>query len=146
MDDERTMGFYLGRTHQNLLNYLSHEFKEFNITPEQWILLNILKEKDGISQKELAVKSGKKQTTITRALDNLYKKNYIQREAAADDRRVFLIFLTDEGSHLIEQLTPIAHSLLEEIFSEFSQEEVNQLKMLLIKLNGAIDQKFGKVR
>ena len=140
------MGFYLGRTHQNLINYLSYEFKEFNITPEQWILLNILKEKDGISQKELAVKSGRKQTTITRALDNLYKKNYIQREASADDRRVFLIFLTSEGSHLLEQLTPIAHFLLKEIFVEFSQEEVDQLKMLLMKLNGAIDQKFGRVR
>lgn len=140
------MGFYLGRTHQNLINYLSYEFKEFNITPEQWILLNILKEKDGISQKELAVKSGRKQTTITRALDNLYKKNYIQREASANDRRVFLIFLTNEGLHLMEQLIPIAHSLLGEIFADFSQEEVDQLKMLLMKLNGAIDHRFGKVR
>ncbi|MFZ7104102.1 MAG: MarR family winged helix-turn-helix transcriptional regulator [Peptococcaceae bacterium] len=134
-----SMGFLLGRTNQKLINRLSRELREYNITPEQWALLNLLMDEDGILQKELSVKSGKDQTTITRALDNLNKKNYIERCSSPNDRRAFLIYLTDEGRGLMERLVPIAKNLLNEIFKGFSQKEINELKSLLDKLYEAIE-------
>lgn len=134
----KSMGFYLGRTNQKLINYLAREFKEYNITPEQWVLLNLLRENEGISQRELADKSGKDQTTITRALDNLHKKNIIKRLVSPNDRRILLIFMTDNGIFLMEQLIPIAQRVLKKVFKDFTQDEEDQLRRLLSKLYNAI--------
>ncbi len=138
-DFRESMGFLMGRTNQKLINSLSRELREYSITPEQWALLNLLIDQDGISQKELAFKSAKDQTTITRALDNLNKKNYIKRQSSPNDRRVFLIYLTDEGRRLMEQLIPVAQNLLKEIFKDFSPKEIIELKILLNKLYQAIE-------
>lgn len=136
---KESMGFHLARANQKLINRLAREFRKYNITPEQWALLNILRSEDGLSQKDLTDKMGKDQTTITRALDNLNKKNLIIRQSSTDDRRVYLIFMTSEGANLMNILVPIARNTMSDIFKGFSQEEINQLRTLLDRLYDAIE-------
>lgn len=131
---EESLGFIINRTNQKLSNYLTRRFKPYDITPEQWGLLNRLWEKDGVSQKELSETTVKDQTTVTRILDKLERKGLVKRQTNPDDRRIFLIFLTDEGRSLEDKLVPIAYEVLDEALQGLTQEEVQQMKVLLNKI------------
>ncbi|MDF9408799.1 MAG: Transcriptional regulator SlyA [Pelotomaculum sp. PtaB.Bin013] len=113
---------------------MCRNLKPYDITPEQWGLINILFRKDGISQKELSEKSFKDQPTITRILDNLEAKGMIERKINREDRRTFMIFLTNEGRDLRDKLLPIAEKTLQKVLTGFKEEEIEQLKIWLNKI------------
>ncbi len=137
---EESLGFIINRTNQKLSNYLTRSFKPYDVTPEQWGVLNRLWEKDGISQKEISEITIKDQTTLTRILDKLERKGLIKRQTSPDDRRVFLIFLTNEGRSLEDILVPIAYEVLDEALEGLAEEEIKQLKVLLNKIFMNIDK------
>lgn len=125
---DESLGFIIYRTHLRLKNSLNQSFKPFDITTEQWGILNRLWEKDGVSQKDLAEKTHKDQPNITRILDKLEQKGLIRRELNPGDRRAFSVFLTKEGYSLKGHLVPIAESSLEKALKGFTPEEVQTLK------------------
>lgn len=137
---EESLGFIISRTNQKLYNYLTRKFKPYDITPEQWGVLNRLWEKEGISQKEISEVTIKDQTTLTRILDKLERKGYLKRQNSPTDRRVFLIFLTDEGRELERKLVPIAYEVLDNALQGLSEQEKKQLKMLLNKIFMNVDR------
>lgn len=137
---DESLGFIINRTNQKLSNYLTRKFKPYDITPEQWGVLNRLWEKDGISQKEISEITIKDQTTLTRILDKLETKGLIKRQTSPDDRRSFLIFLTDAGRSIEDILVPIAYEALDDALQGLSEEEIKQLKVLLNKIFVNVDK------
>ncbi|OPX89876.1 MAG: Transcriptional regulator SlyA [Pelotomaculum sp. PtaB.Bin104] len=137
---EESLGFIISRTNQKLSNYLTRKFKPYDITPEQWGLLNRLWKKDGISQKELSEITIKDQTTVTRILDKLERKGFIKRQTCPNDRRSYLIFLTDTGRNLEDQLVSIAYEVLNEALQGISEKEIKQLKVLLNRIFINVDK------
>ncbi|MDP4160297.1 MAG: MarR family transcriptional regulator [Bacillota bacterium] len=101
------------------------------MTREQWMILGKLFEQDGINQKELADQLLKEQSALTRTLDRMERDGYIKREVSPNDRRAFLVYLTDAGITLRNQIEPIAIACLEQAVKGFNEEEVNILKNLL---------------
>lgn len=134
-----SMGFIVSRTGAKMKNYLHQKFKPLDITTEQWGLLARLSVQTGISQKELSEKSCKDQPNITRILDKLEEKGLIRREANPEDRRGFLVFLTESGSSLREKAVTIVRATLSEALKGFSEEETVLLKTLLNRIFDNLD-------
>ena len=134
-----SMGFIVSRTGAKMKNYLLQKFRPLDITTEQWGLLARLSVQSGISQKELSEKSCKDQPNITRILDKLEEKGLIRREANPDDRRGFLVFLTESGSSLREKAVSIVRATLSETLKGFSEEETVLLKTLLNRIFDNLD-------
>jgi len=88
-------------------NYLK-VFKEIgvDITTEQWVLMDCLYEKDGLSQTELATQSFKNAPTVSRIIDLLCKKDLAERLRFDNDRRRYKIFLTKNGKETYEKAYP----------------------------------------
>lgn len=80
------------------LRYLK-AFKELGLdfTAEQWVILDVLHQKGGVSQTELANGSFKDAPTVSRIVDLLVKKGLVERERYANDRRKYKVFLTTKG-------------------------------------------------
>jgi DNA-binding MarR family transcriptional regulator len=133
-DSNESIGFIINKAHLILKNNLQKKFKKYDIAPEQWAILNCLYNNEGCSQKELSDKTYKDKASITRILDVLEKRRLVKRESDPGDRRVFLIFITDEGRALRDALIPLSKSASEEAIKGFSQEEFKLLKVLLLKL------------
>ena len=131
---DESVGFLISKTSLKMKNHLYQHFKPFDITSEQWGLLARLWETDRVSQKELADKTCKDQPNITRILDKLEGKGLIKREANPDDRRAFVVHLTDEGQKLKEVLVPIVKESLALALKGIPHDEVEQLKGLLNKI------------
>lgn len=114
----------------------SQFFKEagVDITPEQWIILLRLIEKDGQSQGELADKNFHDYPNITRMVDALEKRMLVERTSDPEDRRKFLIHLTQEGRGLVEKFLPRVVEMKKKNFMGLAKEDRNSLMNLLRKI------------
>jgi len=132
--DKDTLGFILCHADMRMKNNLMRKIKSFDITTEQWMILNRLFEEGGISQKELSERTLKDQGSLTRTLDRMEKKGLIRRQVSPHDRRSFLVYLTDQGLEVRNQIVPIAVECIEEAVKGFTQEEVEALTTLLKRI------------
>jgi DNA-binding MarR family transcriptional regulator len=132
LDD--SLGYILNRTNTRMKNSLLHSFKDLDVTPEQWAILNRLWEKEGVSPKELAELTSKDQPTTVRILTKLENKGFITRQVNPDDNRAYLIFLTGEGRDLKDQLIPLALEALQRALKDIDKEQIQQVKVVLNKI------------
>lgn len=139
------IGFLLNSTSRNLIYLKEHFLKKYKVTHEQWALIYQLYGQTGMTQKELATRVKKDQPNVTRILDLLEKKNLVRREKKENDRRCFLIFLTEEGQQLYKQIQP-NQEVIQLAFQGFTKEEKDIFKTLLSRINQNIEDYFSKLK
>ncbi|NHN33407.1 MarR family winged helix-turn-helix transcriptional regulator [Paenibacillus agricola] len=138
-DTNDSIGVLISQTARRLNQLLTSKFQSFDITSEQWSLLLRLAKQDGITQKELAIRSFKDPTNVTRILDQLERKGWIQRVQNNEDRRSFLTYVTEQGRLLNEQLLPVEAEFLNNIGASLSDGDLSQLRKTLTQINTNID-------
>ncbi len=107
--------------------------KPFNVTPEQWVILNRLSYDDGVCQKELADRLTKDQSNTARILEKMVNKGLVRRDPNPSDGRSFLVSLTAKGKKLREQLLPVVMQFRKKAQTGFSELELKFAKELLQK-------------
>ncbi len=140
-DPEATPGYQLGRTFMALKQGLRRAFLEkgLDLTPEQWTVLAFIWWSGGLSQCELAEKTTKDRTTITRILDRLEKKGLIRRERDAADRRCYRLFSTEKGLSLRAEAAPAVLLFRERVFGCLTPDETTALAAILSKINDRLE-------
>jgi DNA-binding MarR family transcriptional regulator len=128
---DESLGFLLNKTNTKLKNELFQRFKDYDITPEQWSVLNRLWEHQGATPKELADLIFKDKPNTNRILEKLQAKELIVRKAHPVDKRAFQVFLTERGRVLREQLVAIVKKLHEEVTAGIEESKVTEMKGLL---------------
>ena len=105
---------------------LSRNFRQagIDISPEQWIILLSLWEKDGITQQELCNATFKDKPSMTRLIDNMERQHLVVRISDKNDRRSNLIHLTKTGRDLENKAYKIANNTLEQALKDISIEHL----------------------
>lgn len=134
MNIDHSLGFMINHAGRRLSHLLSIRYQPYDITTEQWAVLNRLAERDGISQKDLAQRAEKDQTNVTRILDQLERKGLVERRPNAVDRRSFLTFITDKGKSLNEVLLPVEKEVINSVLHGLSEEEKDLLRAMLNRI------------
>ena len=131
LDD--SYGYLINLAAQRLKYELHQTFQEkgYDITPEQWAVLNRLWEQDGLSQVDLAERTFKDKPGTTRILNLLEKKGIVVRRQDESDRRVLHVFLTRAGKDLKDKLIPCAQEVLAKSGKNLTKEELAQFKLTL---------------
>ena len=96
-----------------------------NVTPEQWALLNRLNENQGLTQNELGKVSFKDTANITRLIDKLENKGFVERQSNSSDRRVRKIYITAQGRKIRDLVEPLAIKVLEKATENIDPSEVD---------------------
>ncbi len=137
-----SLGYLINKSSSIMRIYLNKEFSKHNIdaSSERWGLLNIVKACPGLTQSEIATRSFKDKTNVTRMLDVLEKHGHIERRENLNDKRTYNIFITDKGLTLLEQLVPIVMSMNAAACKNFTPDEMKQLHFLLNKLLNTITE------
>ena len=78
------------------------------ITIDQWLVLHAIEDKPGIAQLEIAEQVFKDAASVTRIIDLLIKKEYLQRNTHESDRRRFSLELTKQGNAIVKQVAKVA--------------------------------------
>lgn len=131
---DESVGFLIALCSSLLERELHRRFRSYDVTPEQWAVLNRLWEEDGQTPKQLAEKTFKDQSNTTRILAKLEKKDLIIRKSHPQDQRSHFIFLTDQGNAVKRDLVPFAVEALEKALEGISKEKEEDLKVLLKQL------------
>lgn len=115
MANSKYFGTYIERNFKTIKQTFLQAFKdaEIDITTEQWVILDLLVQKDGVSQTDLATASLKDAPTTSRIIDLMCKKDFAERRNVENDRRKYHIYLTPKGRATYEQLLPIVLNLRE---------------------------------
>jgi len=131
LDD--SYGYLINLAAQRLKYELHQTFqaKGYDVTPEQWAVLNRLWEQDGLSQVDLAERTFKDKPGTTRILNLLEKKGIVVRRPDESDGRVLRVFLTRIGKDLKDKLIPCAQEVLAKSGKNLSKEELVQFKLTL---------------
>lgn len=126
---ENLLGYSIGRTGWYLRSLLNKLLKDggFSITNEQWVVLKVIAESPGVSQTEIAEKSLKDKTNITRILDLLEKGAYVERRKDAQDRRMYRIHITKKGLEILKNVNSVTRKTNEICTRSLSKREVREL-------------------
>jgi DNA-binding MarR family transcriptional regulator len=135
-DKELVFGIVSGRVSTAINRRLYRDFRNNDIalTPEQWMVLQFLSLKDGISQQELATITYKDRPGITRMLDNLEKHALIARLADKSDKRSNLIHITKAGLALHQKAKGIVLQTMQDALVGISEEEIHAGEKILKKI------------
>lgn len=137
---DKDIGMLTSKISKRLSYYINAKLEEFNLTTEQWVVLTKLCEHNKISQKLLAEISGKDQSTLTRILDILERKKYIERHTSKDDRRSFEIHITKPGLMISNEVAPFLEKIFKELLQNISEEKLNIYIEVLLQINENIDK------
>lgn len=94
------------------------------VVAEEWAVLLLLWQADGQSPSALADATIRDRTTMTRLLDGMERKGWLQRDMAQGDRRRVQVRLTAQGIALRPQLVPIAEALIARASAGLSADEI----------------------
>ncbi|MCP4756570.1 MAG: MarR family transcriptional regulator [Proteobacteria bacterium] len=125
-------GYLISRTALLMRSRLHRSFMAngFEITTDQWAVLNRLWEKDGLHQSLLAQLTHKDRHSITRILQIMERRELIVRRRDSNDSRRTLVFLSEKGWTMKEKLIPVVTRMLEEVFAGITDRELTQLQHL----------------
>ncbi len=125
--------FLLDRTARKVKQYAQQQFKEgdFDVTVDQWLVLKNLAENDQLSQTELANLVFKDHPTLTRIIDLLCKKGYVERVPHPQDRRSFHLNLTETGNSKVKDLRPQILQIREKAWENLSEKDFGEFKRIL---------------
>ncbi|WP_292010952.1 MarR family transcriptional regulator [Chryseobacterium sp.] len=98
--------------------------KGINITLEMYLVLRCLWEKDGRNQQEISDILYRDKASLTNLIDNLEKRNLVERVQNQIDKRNKNIFLTDEGRAIKDSVVPVILSLLSDIENSVSEKDL----------------------
>jgi DNA-binding MarR family transcriptional regulator len=107
---------------------------EIDITVDQWVVVQLLFKHKKLSQQELAELSFKDAPTITRIIDLLENKGYLNRNPDSTDRRKFLVSLTDQGREIYHQIFPILLEFRSESYLGLNNHDLETLENILTKI------------
>ena len=105
-----------------------------DITIDQCLVLIILNQNAKISQNELANLIFKDNASITRMIELMVKKDYLNRTIHKEDRRKFNLETTEKGKKTIKLIDPIIKINRKTALNGLSLEEIYLLDKTLNKI------------
>lgn len=107
-------------------------------------VLIILRESGSMTQKELTDRLGVQPGSVSEVLGKLEASGLIRRVPNGTDRRTTDICLTEAGEVAAEEAYTQRQQRHQQMFSSLTDQEKDQLLLLLEKLNADWDIKFRK--
>ena len=123
----------LGLTVKALSRKSTSRVKEFDLTIQQFGVLNVLYNKNRLTSHQLVKRLKSDSSSIMSLVDQLEKKGFITREPGLRDRRIKHLALTDKALSIKEALVKRVDDFDRELTAQISVAEKEQLIKVLQK-------------
>jgi DNA-binding MarR family transcriptional regulator len=129
-----SVGYLVRRLYTLLLARFEGALAQADFTLTQWIVL--IQVRDGLARtaSDIASDLGHDSGALTRVVDQLERRGYLQRNRSAKDRRVVELRLTAAGRAIIDQLLPLVVDHTNAALAPLSTSEFVQLRSYLVRL------------
>ena len=117
------------------------QFKKLDLTLSQIILISSIPI-DGIDMTTLSIKIGVDNSTLTRLIDILMKKDIVQKNRSSQDRRSYIISVTKKGELLQSKIEDEIDSFVSKLFRSTRLEDQEELKKSLSSFHWIVSKYF----
>lgn len=108
--------------------------KQYGITPEQYLILLLIIENEGVYQRQICEITLKDRANIARIVEILLQKELIKKVTDSNGRRIFKIIATQKGKDLINKIESCDMELRKIITKDITEEELQITRKTLDKI------------
>ena len=109
-----------------------------NLTPEQFLTIDILWNQGAMSQMSLAEQMQKDKNSITQLVNALEAKGFVSRVRDRNDRRSNTVVLTEKAEQIKDETKQFGVAMLDEILKDIDEKELRNFLATLKKITGAM--------
>ncbi len=128
------VGYHLRLAQIDVFRDFGAALGEFQASPGRFGLLVLIRANPGLSQSRLAEAIGLDRSSLVPALNKLERERLVERRPAPDDGRANGIWLTHQGSRLLERMQQRVRAHETRLLRGFSADEKAQLIALLQRI------------
>ena len=110
------------------------------LSESRLLLLTLLNEKGALTPQAAAEMCGVTKATMTQQINTLFKYQLIDKESVLEDRRKYLLKITEKGQQVIAQALLEHTQWIEKLTDSLSIQEMSQFREILEKINQNIDK------
>lgn len=127
----------LNLTGCKLKQFMAAMLKQRNVdlTPEQFLLIDLLWNQGDMSQQQLADQMHKDKNSVTKLVDAIERKGFVVRLQNPHDRRSNTIVLTEKAQEIKLGAKKVGISLLDQMLEGIDEEELHNFLGTLRKLS-----------
>ena len=139
---ERSLNAFVGlnRTIDTLTNIVAKDAKRHDLNITEFGVLELLFNKGPQPVQRIRSRVLIASSSITYVVDCLERKQLVQRQRDAQDKRVTLVRLTETGQSLMEEIFPTHAQIITDSFSMLTDDELTTLQHVLKKLSAQTTQ------
>ncbi|WDQ17263.1 MarR family winged helix-turn-helix transcriptional regulator [Rhodopirellula sp. P2] len=139
LEQEAMLGIL--RTSDLLENRLARLLRKYGLTPSQYNAMRIMRgDGEPMPCLEVADRMIQVAPAITRVVDQLLHRELVHKKQSSQDRRVFLVGVTEEGLALLSQLDEPIQNLHRELLGHVSAEDLQSLNRILQIARGSVSE------
>ena len=138
----KKIAVYINIVNRSLIKYFAKELSrnDINLTPEQYLVMDILWDAEVLSQQAIADIIQKDKNSVTKFIDSLEKKGLVYRQVNKKDRRVNNIVVSEEGMKLKARTTEVAISMMRNVLKDIKEEDLIALDNVMNQIKENIDK------
>ncbi len=127
----------LNLTGCKLKQFLASKLKQMGVplTPEQFMLIDLLWNHGEMSQQQLADLMHKDKNSVTKLVDAIERKGFVVRRQNKQDRRSNTLVLTEKANQLKPGAKQKGISILDQMLEDINENELRMFLETLRKLN-----------
>ncbi len=118
------------------------QFQKYGLTRGQHSFLTRIHENPGINQENLSFLLKVDRSTTAKALKKLIEKGYVQKVHPQNNKRDWILFVTDEGAILNEKMEAAVNVPLQQLYQGLSDREIARLYKAMQLMDSNIVQAY----
>lgn len=107
---------------------------DYEVSPEQWEILQFLEDDIGISQSRLTALTLKDKGNVSRIISRMVRDGWVEKKLDTQDHRSVALFLTPKGVVIRDRLPPLLNRQTDQLLIPLEKEERGELVYCLKKL------------
>lgn len=136
MDDVRDLVAYLSKAERGYTKALNRAFLKagYDLSREQYELLRVLWQEDHVNQQTISKRLQKDKYNVTKLLNTLTKRGFVQRKMCQEDKRNNFVVLTEKGAEVQKALNDIEEQVHTDLTFTIVPQEMKSCVWVLKKL------------
>ena len=121
---EKCLYFNSNALARSVTRIWTEAYKQFNLSPPHAFLVRVVLSTPGILPREIAEKLSLSRSTVTRFLDSLEKKGFLERKTTGADGREIQVFPTSQAMDIHDGLIKTREELMGKMESLFGEKDI----------------------
>lgn len=134
MEIQNILGYLLNTSARFIKRKMDKNLEVYNLTTSQWAVIKLLFNKNELTQAQIAEELNADRATAGNVILNLYEKKYINKVIDKNDKRSYVISLTQKAKDAVKEIDLIAENVTKEALQGLSEDNTKVLYDVLKKI------------